>query len=78
MLLELAKDLEIYVAKRFLRVTKSNCSLDDIKLGTAPDLIQMEFETIPGKTRYLLLYETHRGLGGDFGRFELMKDDRFK
>jgi hypothetical protein len=53
-----------------LREIGGTCVLKEIVRGKPfpDDVINIEFETIPGKSRYLLSCETYRGIGGAFKR----------
>jgi hypothetical protein len=67
-LLEVAKSLGEFIESGLLKVISGNCQLADLfDVDLWPeDFISIDFETIPGKTRYVLSVETYHGYGGVF------------
>jgi hypothetical protein len=68
LLFDVAASLRDFIAQGMLREVGGNCSVKDIQKGKSwlDDIILIEFETVPGGTRYLLSCETHHGRGGVF------------
>lgn len=69
-LIGITKDLRSLISDGKLRQVSGNVLVGQI--GDRPpfpaDLIEMEFETLPGLTRYRLGCETFRGYGGVFAK----------
>ena len=69
-LYQIADSLKYFLQKGLIREMPGTCSVFDISVGQPfpDDIINIEFETIPGETRYLLSCDTYHGAGGIFKR----------
>jgi hypothetical protein len=69
-LYEIADSLKCFLRKGLIKEIPGTCSVFDISVGQPlpNDLINIEFETIPSGTRYLLSCDTYHGAGGVFKR----------
>lgn len=69
-LFEVVESLRDFVKKGLLKETGGTCSLNQVQAGQPfpADLINIEFSTVPGGTKYFLSCETYHGAGGVFKR----------
>jgi hypothetical protein len=67
-LFEVAESLREFIQKGLIKENGGTCSISEIIHGRPypDDIINIEFETVPGKTKYLLSCETYHGFGGVF------------
>lgn len=69
-LFEVVDSLKDFVQKGLIREIPGMCALQEIQEGKPfpDDLLNIEFVTFPGGTKYLLSCETYHGVGGIFKR----------
>lgn len=70
-LIEISRDLQGLIRMGLLRQVSGNMNVSEVEFPGAPyseDNILLEFETIPGGTRYKLSCDVYHGSGGYFGR----------
>jgi hypothetical protein len=69
-LYQIADSLKEFLQKGLIREVPGPCSVSEISAGQPfpDDIINIEFETIPGGTRDLLSCDTYHGAGGIFKR----------
>ena len=67
-LYDVAESLRDFISKGLLREIPGENTVHKIVNGQPfpDDLINIEFETVPGGTKYLLSCETYKGMGGVF------------
>lgn len=70
MLLEVAESLREFIQKGLLKQVGGSTRIEDLREGSPwpDDIIEQEFETIPGGARYRLSCETYHGRGGIWER----------
>ncbi len=68
MLVEVAKSLSEFIEMGLLKEISQDISVREILDGPPfpDDLINIEFVTVPGGSKYLLSCETYKGFGGIF------------
>ena len=71
-LFEVVKDLQEFIRSGALKETGGNCSVFDIDVTRdwPSDVVEIRFESLPSKIRFLLSFETYHGLGGTFGKVD--------
>lgn len=69
-LFQVVDSLKDFIQKGLIKEISGTCSIYQIQEGKKfpDDLLNIEFVTIPGGTRYLLSCETYHGTGGVFKR----------
>lgn len=69
-LYQIVDSLKELLQKGLIKEMHGTCSVFDISVGQPfpNDIINIEFDTIPGGTRYLLSCDTYHGAGGVFKR----------
>jgi hypothetical protein len=69
-LIDVASSLSIFIKNGTLIESAGECSVIEIVPNASwpCDLIDIEFTTVPGGTKYVLRCETYRGVGGFFSK----------
>jgi len=64
MLFQVVASLKNFVSKGLLVQTSGTCQLGEIEVAKpwTDDVLNLEFATVPGGTRYLLSVETYHGV----------------
>jgi hypothetical protein len=67
-LFDVVESLREFVGNGLIKETGGTCSLSDVVRGRPypDDVINIEFEPVPGGAKYLLSCETYHGFGGVF------------